>query len=150
MRYFEDFTPGQTFRSRGTALVEPEAIKTFAASFDPQPFHLEEAAADRSFFGGLVASGWHTAGLTMRLLVEGELEPAGGVIGAGVEALRWPTATRPGDVLGCVSEVLETRPSAKRPELGLLRLETTTTNQRGEVVQVFTCTLIVPRRTAGG
>ena len=148
MRYFEDFAPGQTFRSRGTALVEAAAIKAFATSFDPQPFHLEEAAAERSFFGGLVASGWHTAGLTMRLLVEGELQPAGGVIGAGVEALRWPIATRPGDELCCASEVLETRPSGKRLEFGLVKLETTTRNQRDEVVQVFVATLIVPRRPA--
>src|SRR5207247_9425630 len=94
-RYFEDFTVGQTFGS-GRILVEPERIKSFAAEFDPQPFHLDEAAAGRSIFGGLAASGWHTAALTMRLLVDSGIDPAGGIIGAGFDEVRWPRPVRPG------------------------------------------------------
>ena len=96
--YFEDLAVGQTFGT-GTVTVEPEMIKAFAAEFDPQPFHLDEDAARGSLFGGLVASGWHTAALTMRLLVGGELQIVGGLIGMGVEELRWPRPVHPGDVL---------------------------------------------------
>lgn len=96
--YFEDLAVGQTFRT-DKVTVEAGAIKAFAAEFDPQPFHLDEDAARESFFGGLVASGWHTAALTMRLFVEGEFTIAGGLIGLGVEELRWPRPVHPGDVL---------------------------------------------------
>lgn len=113
-RYLEDFVVGQTFGS-GRLRVTKEQIKAFAAEFDPQPFHLDEAAAQDTFFQGLAASGWHTAALTMRLLVESELKPAGGVIGAGFEEFRWPKPVRPGDELHIESEVLEVRPSRSRP-----------------------------------
>jgi acyl dehydratase len=143
--YLEDLAVGQTYRSRGIS-VDADGIKRFAAEFDPQPFHLDDEAARQSIFAGLAASGWHTAALTMRLLVESEFTPAGGLVGAGVDALRWPTPVRPGDMLQVQGEVLEVRPSRSKPGQGLVRTRTTTTNQRGEVVQEFVATLIVPRR----
>ena len=146
-RYLEDLSPGQKFGS-GTRRVELERIKSFAAEFDPQPFHLDEAAAESSLFKGLAASGWHTAAMTMRLLVESELRLAGGTIGAGVEELRWPRPVRPGDELRVESEVLEVRPSRSRPDQGVIKVRTTTLNQHGEPVQVFVGNLIVPRRPA--
>ena len=142
--WFEDLAPGQTFRSRTHALTA-EAIKRFAAEFDPQPFHLDEAAAEASFFAGLCASGWHTTALTMRLLVE-SVPFAGGMIGAGMDELRWPNPARPGDVLGVVSEILELRPSRSRPEIGLVKLRVTTANQAGAPVLVLLSNNIVPRR----
>jgi acyl dehydratase/predicted transcriptional regulator len=104
-RYLEDYAVGQRYGS-GHVSVDPERIKSFAAEFDPQPFHLDEAAAEKSLFRGLAASGWHTAALTMKLLVGGELKPAGGIIGAGGDEIRWPRPTRPGDVLSCECEIL--------------------------------------------
>src|SRR5689334_11302601 len=111
--YFEDFSAGQTFRSREHRVTADE-IKTFAAQYDPQPFHLDEGAAAQSFFRGLAASGWHTAAMTMRLLVESGLPIAGGIIGAGGDEIRWPHPVRPGDTLQVESEIVETRPSASR------------------------------------
>ena len=144
-RYLEDFRIGETFSS-GTLRVDAERIKRFAAEFDPQPFHLDEHTARETMFRGLAASGWHTAALTMRLLVESGLNPAGGVIGAGVEELRWPRPVRPGDELRIESEVIEVRPSQSRPEQGWIKLRTTTLNQNGEPVQSFVANLLVPRR----
>src|ERR1700716_1190316 len=130
-RYLEDFAVGQTFGS-GRLRVEKERIKTFAAEFDPQPFHLDDAAARASIFRGLAASGWHTAAMTMRLLVASELQPAGGIVGAGFDEFRWPTPVRPGDELRVQSEVLEVRPSKSRPDLGIIKVRTTTLNQKDE------------------
>jgi acyl dehydratase len=144
-RYLEDFAVGQTFGSARLS-IDNERMKAFAAEFDPQPFHIDEEAARDTMFRGLVASGWHTAALTMRLLVGSELKPAGGVIGAGVDELRWPRPVRPGDELHVESEILEVRPSKSRPEQGVIRVKTTTLNQNGEQVQVFIGNLIVPRR----
>jgi acyl dehydratase len=144
-RYLEDFAVGQTFGS-GRLRVDEARIKTFAAEFDPQPFHLNEAAAHDSIFQGLAASGWHTAALTMRLLVEGELKPAGGVIGTGFDEFRWPRPVRPGDELRVESEVLEVRPSKSRPDQGLIKVRTTTLNQDGEAVQIMIGNLMVRRR----
>jgi acyl dehydratase len=107
---------------------------------------LDDEAARATVFVGLAASGWHTAALTMRLLVDGGLKPAGGIIGAGADEIRWPRPTRPGDVLTCSSEILEIRPSAKRPDMGLIKVRTTTMNQIGEAVQIFVANLLVPRR----
>jgi acyl dehydratase len=107
-RYLDDFAVGQVFRS-GRIRVEADRIKSFAAEFDPQPFRLDPEAATRTFFRGLVASGWHTAALTMRLLADSELKPAGGIIGLGFEELRWPRPVRPGDELSLQAEVLEVR-----------------------------------------
>jgi len=141
-RYLEDFAAGQTFGS-GRLRIDEKGIKSFAAEFDPQPFHLDEEAAGGSLFGGLAASGWHTAALTMRLLVESDLKPAGGIVGAGFDELRWPRPVRPGDELRIESEVLEVRPSRSRPQQGLLKLRTTTLNQDGQAVQVSVGSLVV-------
>lgn len=144
-RYLEDFTVGQIFGS-GRLKVDTEQIKAFAAEFDPQPFHLDENAAQETIFRGLAASGWHTAALTMRLLVESEIEPAGGIVGAGFDEFRWPRPVRPGDALRIESEILEVRPSRSRPDRGLIKARTTTLNQNEEVVQVTIGTFVVPRR----
>ncbi|MGD0024790.1 MAG: MaoC family dehydratase [Xanthobacteraceae bacterium] len=148
-QYLEDFAVGQVFAS-GRLRVDKEAIIAFAAQFDPQPYHLDEEAARKSVFGGLAASGWHTAALTMRLVVEGEFRPAGGILGVGFDELSWPRPVRPGDELHTKSEVLEVRPSKSRPDRGLIRVRTTTFNQNGEAVQIYTGHLLVPRRPANG
>ncbi|MFL4971472.1 MAG: MaoC family dehydratase [Xanthobacteraceae bacterium] len=144
-RYLEDFAAGQTYGS-GRATVDAERIKAFAAEFDPQPFHLDEEAAAGTIFRGLAASGWHTAAITMRLLVESELKPAGGIIGIGFDEFRWPRPVRPGDELRVESEVLEVRPSKSRPDQGLIKVRTTTLNQHNEPVQIMISNLVVPRR----
>jgi len=144
-RYLEDFAVGQTFRS-GRLLIDKERIKTFGAEFDPQPFHLDEEAARGTIFGGLAASGWHTAAVTMRLLVESDIKPAGGIVGAGFDEFRWTRPVRPGDELRVESEVLEVRPSRSRPHQGLIKVRTTTLNQNDEAVQVTVGSLVVPRR----
>jgi acyl dehydratase len=145
VHYLDDFVPGQRFGG-ARMRIEADRIKSFAAEFDPQPFHLDEHAAGASFFGGLAASGWHTAAATMRLLVDGELRPAGGIVGAGFDEFRWPRPVRPGDALRVESEILEVRPSKSRPEQGMVKVRTTTLNQRDEVVQVSVGNLVVPRR----
>lgn len=143
--YFEDLPVG--FRAAtGSVVIDAAAIKDFAARFDPQPFHLDEAAAEKTFFGGLAASGWHTAALTMRLLVTSGLPIAGGVIGAGGE-VQWPRPTRPGDTLRVVSEVIAAKPSSSRPERGMVTVRSETLNQADEVVQIMTARLVVPRRS---
>lgn len=143
--YLEDFSAGQRYVS-GKIRVEAGSIKAFAAAFDPQPFHLAEEAAQASFFAGLSASGWHTAAMTMRLLVESSFRPAGGIIGTRAEELRWPRAVRPGDELEVEAEVLEVRRSASRRGHGYLKCRTTTRNQRGEPVQVLVMNLLVEAR----
>lgn len=142
--YFEDLVVGRRMTT-GSVSIDADAIKAFAAQFDPQPFHLDEDAARTSFFGGLVASGWHTAALTMRLLVTSGLPIAGGVIGAGGE-VQWPRPTYPGDTLTAVCEVIAAKPSNSRPDRGMVTVRTETQNQNGEVVQVMTARLVVPRR----
>ena len=142
--YLEDFFAGQKFSS-GRLRVGVEEIKAFAADYDPQLFHLDEAAAKESFFGGLAASGWHTAALTMRLIVTSDFRPAGGVIGAGNE-ISWTRPVRPGDELHIESEVLDVRLSKSQPTLGLIKVRTTTFNQKNEPVQVLTANLVVLRR----
>ncbi len=145
--YLEDFSPGQTFASASVAM-DADAIKGYARQFDPQPFHLDEQAAEGTFFKGLAASGWHTVSVTMRLLVDGGLPIAGGIIGAGVDEIRWPRPTRPGDTLRLVTEVLEVRRSKSRPEQGLMKVRTTTFNQNDDPVQVMVSNLVVMRRPA--
>jgi acyl dehydratase len=142
--YLDDLAVGQRFAS-GPHVLDAEQVRAFAREFDPQPFHLDGEAAASSLFGGLAASGWHTAAVTMRLLVD-SVPLAGGVIGAGGE-IAWPRPTRPGDVLTVESEVLEVRPSRSRPDRGMLVLRSETRNQRGEVVQTLTARLVVPRRS---
>ena len=130
-RYLDDFTVGQTFGS-GTLRVDAD--------------HLDEAAAQGSVFRGLAASGWHTAALTMRLLVQSELRPAGGIVGGGFDEFRWPRPVRPGDTLHIESEILGVRPSKSRAEQGLLKVRTTTFNQNSEPVQILIANLVVPRQ----
>lgn len=143
--YLDDLTVAQKFGS-GRRTLELDAIRSFAAEFDPQPFHLDEAAAQETLFRGLAASGWHTAAVTMRLLVDSEFRPAGGVVGAGLEELRWPRPARPGDELRLEIEVLEVRPSKSRPEQGIVKLRVTTLNQDDEALQVYVANLVVQRR----
>jgi acyl dehydratase len=144
--YLDDLHTGQRFTSATYEMTEAE-IKAFATQFDPQPFHLDAEIARTSLFKGLVASGWHTAAITMRLLVKGGVPLAGGLIGAGGE-LSWPQATRPGDVLHVESEIMEIIPSRSRPDRGMVSVRSETRNQRGETVQIMTARLVVPRRTA--
>jgi acyl dehydratase len=144
-RYLEDFAAGQTYRSRSQR-VTAEAIKQFAADFDPQPFHLDDERARSTVFKGLAASGWHTAAITMKLLVESDFKPAGGLVGAGFEG-RWPKPVRPGDELHVEAEVLDVRPSKSNPTRGVMTVRATTLNQSGEAVQLSTFTLMVPRRS---
>lgn len=144
--YLEDFKVGQIYRSSARQRVTTESIKRFAVEYDPQPFHLDEEAAKKSFFGEFVASGWHTACLTMRLLVDSEFKAANGLIGAGFDELRWPRPVRPRDELRLETEVLEVRESKSRPEIGFVKFRMTTLNQNGEAVQVGVCNLVVPRR----
>ena len=144
--YLEDLHIGQTFTT-GSITVTSEAIKAFAREYDPQPFHLDEAAAQASLFGGLAASGWHTAALSMRLLVDG-LPIAGGLIGVGGETT-WPRPTRPGDTLTVDIEVTEITPSKSRPDRGMVRTRNETRNQHGESVQISKLGIVVWRRPVG-
>jgi acyl dehydratase len=149
-RYLEDFVVGQVFKPSGRARVEKDEIIAFAKQYDPQPFHLDEEAGRKSIFGRLVASGWHTAALTMRLVAQSEYSPATGTIGLGFDGMRWPIPVLPGDELRIESEVLEVRPSKSRPDRGLIKMRTRTLNQNGEVVQDLIANAMVPRRPAGG
>jgi acyl dehydratase len=144
--YLEDVSVGQRLSS-GSYEMTAERIKEFATAYDPQPFHLDEEAARKSLFGGLAASGWHTAAITMRLNVESGLPIAGGIIGAGGE-IHWPRPTRPGDILRVESEVLEITPSRSKPDRGIVTVLSTTLNQRGEIVQTFKARLVMFRRPA--
>jgi acyl dehydratase len=146
VRYLEDFSVGQKFGGAQRVRVDAARIKSFAAEFDPQPFHLDENAAKSSIFRGLAASGWHTAAMTMKLLVASELQPAGGIVGSGFEEFRWPTPVRPGDELRIETEVLEVRPSKSRPDIGVVKVRTTTYNQKDEAVQINVGSLMVLRR----
>ncbi len=142
--YLDDLHVGQRFTS-GTHRIDEAQILAFAKQFDPQPFHLDAVAAKATFFQGLVASGWHTVAITMRLLVEGGLPLAGGLVGAGAE-ISWPQPTRPGSTLHVESEVLELKPSRSHPNRGMAIVRSETHNELGEIVQVLTSKLVVPRR----
>jgi acyl dehydratase len=139
--YLEDLHVGQLFVT-GSYVMEAEAIKAFARQFDPQPFHLSEEAAKATLFGGLAASGWHTAAVTMRLMVDSGPRLAGGVIGAGTE-VKWPKPTRPGDVLHVEGEVLSVRVSQSRPGRGILSMRSETRNQHGDILQSMTTDLFI-------
>jgi acyl dehydratase len=145
-RFFEDFAVGQVFKPSGRVRVEKDEIIAFAKKFDPQPFHLDEEAGRKSIFGRLVASGWHTAAMTMSLVARSEYRPMGGTIGLGFDGLRWPIPVDPGDELRIETEVLEMRPSKSRPDRGLMKLRTRTLNQNGEMVQELIANAMVPRR----
>jgi acyl dehydratase len=144
--YLEDLQIGQRFTS-GTYRMDGDRMTAFAAEFDPQPFHLDPAAAQTSVFGGLAASGWHTAAVTMRVLVTGGIPLATGVIGLGGD-IAWPRPTRAGDTLRVESEIVEILPSRSKPDQGIIKVRITTLNQHGEPVQVSTAKLLVFRRPA--
>ena len=148
LRYFEDLAVGQKFASP-TLPIDADAITAFAAAFDPQPFHLDDAAARGSMFAGLAASGWHTASISMRLCLASDFRPAGGILGIGGE-LSWLNPVRPGDALHVDIEVIETRLSRSRPGQGIVKVRVTTLNQHDEPVQTFTPTLFVDRRPVDG
>jgi len=143
--YFEDFAVGQKFTS-GEYEMTAEGIQTFAAEFDPQAFHLDEAAAQASVFRGLAASGWHTAAVTMRLLVTSGLPFASGLIGLGGE-IAWPRPTRPGDIVHVESEILDVRPSRTKPMQGIVTVRSVSKNQKGEELQIFTAKILAFRRS---
>jgi acyl dehydratase len=142
--YLEDLYVGQRFTS-GTYRMDEERIKAFAAEFDPQPFHLDQVAAQATVFGGLSASGWHTAAVAMRLMVTGGLPLGNGIIGLGGE-LAWPKPTRPGDTLRVESEVLEILPSRSKPNQAVVKVKSTTLNQDSEPVHMFAAKLLVFKR----
>ncbi len=144
-RTFEDFAVGQVFQS-GPFTMERDRIVAFAQEFDPQPQYVDEATAAGSQFGTLVASGWHTAAVSMRLFIADALPPiAGGGQGVGMDGLAWPVPVRPGDVLRVQAEVMAARPSRSRPDKGVLTVAVTTTNQDHAIVQTVTHTVMVPR-----
>jgi acyl dehydratase len=142
--YLDDLQAGQRFTS-GTYAIDEARIKEFATEFDPQPFHLDEAAAQASIFKGLAASGWHTAAIAMRLLVTGGLPFANGIVGLGGE-ISWPRPTRPGDVLRVESEIVEITPSRSKPQQGVVTVRSTMLNQNGEAVYLFNAKVLVLRR----
>jgi acyl dehydratase len=147
-RYFDDLKPGDQFTSRELHVSEKEVIE-FAHKFDPQMFHLSPKTAEQTIFKGLTASGWHTAAMTMRLFVQ-TLNFAEGVVGLGVDELRWANAVRPGDVLKVETEIIDLRPSRSRPGYGIIGLRNVTTNQRGQIVQTMLASAMVPRRAGPG
>jgi acyl dehydratase len=146
-RYFEDLKTGDRFKS-GSYTVSEEQIISFAREFDPQPFHLDATVARQTMFGTFIASGWHTAAITMRLFVQ-TLDFAEGAIGLGVDELRWPNAVRPGDVLQVETEIVDLRLSRSKPSHGIVRLRNVTTNQDGEIVQTMAASALVLRRSEG-
>ena len=147
--YLEDLHVGDRFGS-DTIEVTQENIFEFAKQFDPQPFHLDSDAAEKSVFKQLTASGWHTAAMTMRLYVTGEFQPVGGSIGLAVDELRWPTPVGPGDTLRLETEILDIRTSKSKPDRGIIRIRNVTTNQNSEVVQTFMAFVMVRRRAPPG
>lgn len=144
-RYLEDFEPGQVHEA-GSALVERDEIMAFARRYDPQPFHLDDAAADASIFKGVTASGWFTAALTMRLTVNSGVMAAIGIIGIGIDELRWPRPVRPGDTLRVTLEIVDVKPSDRGQPRGIVSVRLTTRNQNDELVLSEIARLIVPRR----
>jgi acyl dehydratase len=145
-RYFDDFKVGDRFKSELLEVTEKQIIE-FAREFDPQVFHIEPARAEQTIFKGLIASGWHTAAITMRLFVQ-TLNFAEGAIGLGVDELRWPNAVRPGDTLRVQTEIIDLRRSRSKPNYGIICVRNVTTNQRGEIVQTMIANAMLPRRAA--
>jgi acyl dehydratase len=142
-RYFDDINAGDRFLSEPLTVTEQQIIE-FAREFDPQSFHLDPAVAERTMFEGLIASGWHTAAISMRLFVQ-TMNFAEGAIGLGVDELRWPNPVRPGDVLRVETEIIDLRASRSKPDCGIVRIRNVTTNQRGEVVQTMFASALIPR-----
>jgi len=147
-RYYEDFAVGEIKRPRGRVRVDKDAIIAFAQQFDPQPFHLDDEGGRKSIFGRMVASGWHTAALTMGLVAASEYRAVTGTIGMGFDEMLWPRPVYPGDELRIETEVLEMRPSKRRPDRGLIKFLTRTLNQNDEIVQELIANAMVPRRPA--
>lgn len=148
--YFEDFYPGQVFDSERSYRITAREIKSFGEQYDPQPFHIDETAGKNSFFSGLCASGWLTAAIVMRLRVE-SIKVAGGMIGAGVEEMRWTHPVRPDDYLRTRAEILDVRRSLTRPEFGVVRSRTTVFNQHDEIVMRSIVNWLAPlRKTTDG
>ncbi len=143
-RSFDDVKIGDRFLSEPSSVTE-EQIINFAREFDPQSFHLDRAVAERTMFKGLIASGWHTAAISMRLFVQ-TMNFAEGAIGLGVDELRWPNAVRPGDILRVETEIIDLRVSRSKPDCGIVRIRNVTTNQRGEIVQTMFASALVPQR----
>lgn len=143
--FLEDLVPGQVFTSDARAIVDAGSIKRFAGEFDPQPFHLDEAIARSTFFKKLVASGWHTTAVTMQLLVK-TLPLSHGIIGSGVDELRWPRPVKPGDTLRVHCEVIDVTPSKLEPSRGTVRMRMTTLNQHDQPVQTMIANLLAFRR----
>lgn len=141
--YLDDLQVGQSFAS-APHLIDADQIKRFAAEFDPQPFHLDEAAAEKSLFKGLAASGWHTAALTMRMLVE-SVPLEDGLVGAELQ-LAWPKPTRPGMALQVFSEIVDIAPSRSRPNMAMVTMRNETRDQDGNVLQIFTVKMPVFKR----
>jgi acyl dehydratase len=147
VRYFEDFSVGLSFRSPAAIAVSPERIQSFAAEFDPQPSHVDEAAARESLFGGLVASGWHTAAVAMRLVVDSDLGLCGRGAGIEIETMKWLQPVRPGDSLRLEGSVLETRPSRSLPDRGIVKFRTFVYNQHEVLVLDAVHVIMVERRS---
>ena len=141
--YLDDLHVGQRFHSQPHH-IDADQIKRFAAEFDPQPFHLSEEGAEGSLFGSLAASGWHTAALTMRMLVEA-VPLADGLVGAELQ-ISWPKPTRPGMTLQVFSEVVDIKPSRSKPNMAIVTMHNETRDQDGEALQVFTVKMPVFRR----
>ena len=143
--FLEDLAPGQVFTSDARVVVDVRAIKKFAGEFDPQPFHLDEASAGATFFKNLVASGWHTTAMTMQLIIK-TLPLSHGIIGTGVDELRWPRPVKPGDTLRLHCEVIDVTPSIMDPSRGTVRVRMTTLNQHDQPVQTMVGNLLAFRR----
>ncbi len=142
--YFDDLKVGARLRSEPYRVTEDEIV-AFAQKWDVQAFHLDHAAADASVFGGLSASGWHTAAIAMRLFTTGPLRFEGGAVGLGVDELRWPVAVRPGDSIQLETEILDLRASRSKPSYGLVRVRNVATNQAGAVVLSYVANALVLR-----
>ena len=147
-QWFEEFEVGQRFVSQGVTVTEASIID-FASRYDPQRFHVDVEAAARTHFGGLIASGFQTLGLSFRMFFELGVIRESGIGAPGVEELRWTAPVRPGDTLHTEAEVLEIRPSRSKPDRGIVRLRYTTLNQRGETVMVVVVPQIVSRKPIG-
>lgn len=148
MKYLEDFTVGQVFTYPPHTVSEDEII-AFARAYDPQPFHLDKEAAKQSLFGGLCASGWHTAGMMMRILVDNMIGKYASMGSPGVDQLRWVKPVFPGDTLQLSGEVLEVRPSQSKPDRGVITSRYEMKNQKGETVLTMQAKGMYARRPAG-
>lgn len=145
MLYFDDFQPGQVIEL-GSYQVPREEIIAFARQFDPQPFHIDDEAARRSIFGGIIASGWHTAAICHRLLVQGLLTTSSSLGSPGLDELRWLLPVRPDDVITPRAEVLSVTPSRSKPDRGAIKFRMEVRNQKGEVVMTELATALFVRR----